>query len=82
MNTEGARTDNLNTPAAMAYDLSGVQWTKSSYSGGGGSGDCVEYASVGGAVAVRDSKNPEGGKLFLGVQQFAGLVAMAKGAQL
>jgi hypothetical protein len=35
---------------------------QSSHSGGT-SGDCVEIASLPGAVAVRDSKNPRGPKL-------------------
>ncbi|MEU4836971.1 DUF397 domain-containing protein [Nocardia testacea] len=40
-------------------ELSGMQWFKSSYSGGGG--DCVEVAWLGsGRVGVRDSKNPAG----------------------
>jgi hypothetical protein len=33
-------------------------WFKSSYSNGNGS--CVEVAHVGGAVAIRDSKQPTG----------------------
>ncbi|MGW2301136.1 DUF397 domain-containing protein [Streptomyces sp. NPDC001809] len=82
MTSEDARNNQKTLNDGGAYDMSGVQWTKSSYSGGGGSGDCVEYARLGGGVAVRDSKNPEGPALFLGVQQFAGLVAMAKGTQL
>ncbi|MCX4589836.1 DUF397 domain-containing protein [Streptomyces mirabilis] len=36
-----------------------VQWRKSSYSGDTG-GDCVEVADLPQAVAVRDSKQPEG----------------------
>jgi hypothetical protein len=41
-------------------------WRKSSYSGGGN--NCVEVAQVDGtsAVAVRDSKNPDGGRLIFG----------------
>lgn len=40
-----------------AFDLSHVMWEKSSFSGGDGA--CVEVAQLpGGAVAVRDSKNP------------------------
>lgn len=33
------------------------RWRKSSYSGGGQGGDCVEVSSLG---ALRDSKNPAG----------------------
>lgn len=42
----------------MNVDLSRAQWKKSSYSGN--SGNCVEVADLGTAVAVRDSKDPEG----------------------
>jgi Domain of unknown function (DUF397) len=41
-------------------DLSRAEWRKSSWSGGNG-GDCVEVArNLPGAVAVRDSKDPDG----------------------
>lgn len=40
-----------------------TEWRKSTYSGGNG-GDCVEVArGLPGAVAVRDSKDPDGRKL-------------------
>lgn len=39
-------------------DVSNLAWRKSSYSGQGSNGDCVEVAFAGPAVAVRDSKNP------------------------
>ncbi|WP_348537338.1 DUF397 domain-containing protein [Nocardia carnea] len=43
--------------------LSGAQWFKSSYSGGGG--DCVEVAWLEqGYVGVRDSKGPSGSALI------------------
>ncbi|WP_327096551.1 DUF397 domain-containing protein [Nocardia vinacea] len=43
----------------MNTDLSGVNWFKSSHSGG--QTDCVEVAWLdGGSVGVRDSKNPTG----------------------
>jgi uncharacterized protein DUF397 len=34
-----------------------VEWRKSSYSGDGNNGNCVEVAFAGPEVAVRDSKN-------------------------
>ena len=40
-------------------DVTGVRWRKSSYSGDNG-GACVEVGTVGRAVAVRDSKDPDG----------------------
>jgi Domain of unknown function (DUF397) len=43
-------------------DLSRAMWRKSSRSNGSG-GACVEIASVGPAIAVRDSKDPDGAKL-------------------
>jgi uncharacterized protein DUF397 len=39
-------------------DISGLVWRKSSRSGQGGNGSCVEVAFAGPAVAVRDSKSP------------------------
>jgi hypothetical protein len=39
-------------------DLSRAAWRKSTYSNNGG--DCVEVTRTGLAVAVRDSKNPDG----------------------
>lgn len=48
----------------MNVDLEAVQWRKSSYSGGSG-GNCVEVAvGLSGVVLVRDSKDPDGAKLF------------------
>jgi Domain of unknown function (DUF397) len=45
-----------------SYDLSRAAWRKSSFSGN--TGNCVEIATnLPGAVAVRDSKNPEGAVL-------------------
>ncbi|MFD0883361.1 DUF397 domain-containing protein [Streptosporangium algeriense] len=49
-------------------DVSKVRWRKSSLSGNNG-GNCVEVAELKGVghadlVAVRDSKDPEGPKLF------------------
>ncbi|WP_030175669.1 DUF397 domain-containing protein [Spirillospora albida] len=45
-------------------DLSDATWRKASRSGENG-GDCVELAGVPGAVAVRDSKDPDGPVLLL-----------------
>jgi Domain of unknown function (DUF397) len=43
-------------------DVTGAVWRRSSYSGDNG-GNCVEVGTAGPAVAVRDSKDPEGPKL-------------------
>lgn len=46
-------------------DLTGASWRKSSYSGNNG-GNCVEVArNLPGAVAVRDSKEPDGPALIV-----------------
>jgi hypothetical protein len=46
-------------------DSSGLIWRKSSFSGSNG-GNCVEIAQFPDtAVAVRDSKNPDGPRLVL-----------------
>ncbi|GAA0582642.1 DUF397 domain-containing protein [Actinomadura livida] len=45
-------------------DLRNAKWRKSSYTGSNG-GNCVELADAAGAVAVRDSKDPDGPVLLL-----------------
>ncbi|MES9602871.1 MULTISPECIES: DUF397 domain-containing protein [Actinomadura] len=45
-------------------DLTNAKWRKSSHSTSNG-GNCVELADVAGAVAVRDSKDPDGPVLLL-----------------
>ncbi|MEV5407842.1 DUF397 domain-containing protein [Thermopolyspora sp. NPDC052614] len=40
-------------------DLSTVKWRKSAHSQGS-SNNCVEVARLGGMIAIRDSKNPDG----------------------
>jgi hypothetical protein len=40
-------------------DVTGIAWRKSSYSGSNG-GACVEIGTASPAVAVRDSKHPDG----------------------
>jgi Domain of unknown function (DUF397) len=55
--------------------LTDARWIKSSYSGTNG-GACVEVArSLPGVVAVRDSKDRDGGVLMLGPEAFAALTA-------
>ncbi len=49
-------------------------WRKSSYSNTGA--NCVEVARTrSGKVAVRDSKNPDGGLLILGLDEWKTFVA-------
>jgi hypothetical protein len=55
---------------------SALSWRKSSYSGGSG-GQCVEVAASG-LVLVRDSKNPDGGRLGFSTQAWREFAARIK----
>ena len=59
-----------------------THWRKSSHSGGGSDNACVEVALLAGGVGVRDSKNPDGGRLELGRGGFAELVTRVKRGEL
>ena len=59
-------------------DLSKVLWRKSSRSAPNG-GDCVEVASIPSAVAIRDSKDPEGPRLLVGRDAFRCFAERIKG---
>lgn len=56
-----------------------VRWHKSSYSSA--SGQCVEVASVAGAVVVRDSKNLAGPELVFTRQAWVAFVEGVKAAR-
>jgi hypothetical protein len=58
-------------------DLSDASWQKSSRSGPN-CDNCVEVAFVGGAIAVRDSKNPSGPALIFTPDEWDAFVAGAK----
>jgi len=60
----------------MELDLSRAQWKKSSYSGN--SGNCVEVAQLGQAVAVRDSKDPEGAVLSFRTAEWGTFISAVK----
>jgi Domain of unknown function (DUF397) len=57
-------------------DLSSATWRTSSYSGNNG-GACIEVAAAR-AVAVRDSKDPDGPVLVFGPQAWAAFAARVK----
>lgn len=59
-------------------DLTGARWRKSTRSGNNG-GACVEVAdNLTGIVAVRDSKNPDGGTLAFSPNAWRNFVDLAK----
>ena len=51
-------------------------WRKSSHSGGGN--DCVEFAALDAAAAVRDSKNPDGPRLRFASGEWQAFVDLAR----
>jgi Domain of unknown function (DUF397) len=53
-----------------------LSWQKSSYSGSNG-GQCIEVAASG-RVLVRDSKNPDGGRLAVSAQVWREFAARTK----
>ncbi|MFF4587072.1 DUF397 domain-containing protein [Streptomyces sp. NPDC001388] len=56
----------------MNTDLSNAQWFKSSYSSGQGA--CVEVAHLPGAVAARDSKDPDSPVLAFPAKEWQGFI--------
>ncbi|WP_214408845.1 DUF397 domain-containing protein [Sphaerisporangium fuscum] len=59
-------------------DLNSAAWRKSSHSGGDGA-QCVEVAvNLPRAVAVRDSKNPDGPVLFTTPTQWKNFISSIK----
>jgi hypothetical protein len=61
----------------MALDTTHTTWRKSSRSTGAG-GNCVEVAFLEGAVAVRDSKDPDGPALVFTPHEWESFVGGAK----
>ncbi|WP_323449492.1 DUF397 domain-containing protein [Streptomyces yaizuensis] len=68
----------------MTTNSSSLRWLKSIYSNG--NGNCVEWApahvATTGTVPVRDSKWADGPVLMVSADAFAGLVTMARSADL
>ena len=62
-------------------DLSRAMWRKSSYSNGSG-GACIEAVEAGQVIAVRDSKDPEGPRLFVSPAAWADLTTRIKSGHL
>ncbi|WP_030168847.1 DUF397 domain-containing protein [Spirillospora albida] len=59
-----------------------VAWKKSSHSGAGGTGECIELARFADAIGIRDSKAPHTGHLALPLDAFAALVDAVKRDEL
>jgi hypothetical protein len=55
-----------------------VQWRKSSHTGGASDDFCVELARLDQGIGVRDSKNPEGGRLTFTPAEFGVLLSWIK----
>lgn len=58
-------------------DLSDAKWRKASRSGDNG-GHCVEVASIPSTMAIRDSKDPEGGNILVSREDFRQLAETLK----
>jgi Domain of unknown function (DUF397) len=62
-------------------DLSRAEWRKASRSSSNG-GNCVEVArNLRGAVAVRDSKDPDGPKLIIPASDWQAFTGQVKAAR-
>ncbi|MFC5749447.1 DUF397 domain-containing protein [Actinomadura rugatobispora] len=59
-----------------------MEWRKSSHSGGGNDDLCIELAESASGVWVRDSKDPDGGRLEFERAAFAGLLEWVKCGEL
>jgi hypothetical protein len=67
-----------NISKGLRSDLGDAQWRTSSFSAGG---NCVTVAEYGELIAVRDSKDPEGGTLFFTRSEMATFVAGVKAGE-
>jgi hypothetical protein len=61
----------------LKVDLDGAQWRRSNRSGALAD-NCVEVAFVAGAIAVRDSRNPDGPVLLFTQSEWDAFVGGAK----
>nr|WP_207946505.1 DUF397 domain-containing protein [Actinomadura sp. 7K507] len=66
---------------APMVPISAVEWKKSSRSTSTGD-QCVEVADLAAAVAVRDSKDPDGPKLVFGPSAWQAFASQVKGGVL
>ncbi|GGU87804.1 hypothetical protein GCM10010211_62510 [Streptomyces albospinus] len=69
---------------STGFDLSDVEWIKSSYSGGDG-GQCLEFSpahiEAHGVVPVRDSKVPDGDVVVVSAAGWASFVSAVRNGE-
>ena len=65
----------------MNIDFSTADWRKSSRSGGGNGGSCVEVACLGAVVGVRDSKDRRGPVLAFTEEEWKNFAAQVKNGE-
>jgi hypothetical protein len=63
-NAKWRKSSHSGSNAAECVELAALSWRKSTHSGPNG-GECIELADVAEAVAVRDSKDPDGPVLLV-----------------
>jgi hypothetical protein len=61
-----------------AADFKDAVWRKSSRSGTGSNGACVEVASFASAFGVRDSKNPDAAVLLFPARPWSAFLAVVR----
>jgi hypothetical protein len=66
------------TSKGSRSDLGDIQWRAPSFSAGG---NCFTVGEYGDLIAVRDSKDPEGGTLFFTRSEMAAFVAGVKAGE-
>lgn len=66
-----------NSTTAPELTTRGAKWFKSSYSDGSGN-NCVEIASLGHAVGLRDSKNKLGPALVFSTEAWTSFVGLVR----
>jgi hypothetical protein len=61
--------------------MSTPTWRKSSYSGGTDNSDCVEAAQLAEGIGLRDSKNPDAGRLTVSAGAFGDLLGRIRAGE-
>lgn len=72
---KSTRSGGANNDACIEVAFADAHWRRSTRSGGGSGNNCVEVAFAGPAVAVRDSKDPDGPVLAFPARSWAAFLA-------